>query len=198
MNSIVAAAACLVLALSASAAKAPKSKAKVKLSRTAGKVLEAGPERLTLLDKAGDTVELKITRRTKVALDGKASTFTAASPGTLVLNALYNPASKELTSLVLISAPKNTAMKAAADDQAKAGKITGEVSNTDIFKNTLSLRVAGKFMRDFTVPEGTKIVREVKGKADMPQEFEAIQIGDTIEISSLNGRVLSEIRVRAR
>ena len=181
----------LLIALSAAAAK-PEAK----LSRTAGKIFQVSGQRVTLFDKAGHTEEFKATPRTKVTLDGKPASFSAAAtPGTLVLNALYNPNTKTLAKLELKSAP---AARPDADDPAAPGKISGEVANTDIFKNMLSVRSPGKPGRDFTITDATKIVREVKGNPDAPIQFEAVQVGDPVEIFSRDGRTASEVRVRSR
>jgi|CXWL01.1.fsa_nt_gi hypothetical protein len=96
------------------------------------------------------------------------------------------------------SSPKAAApAKAEEKIAASPGRTTGEIANTDIFKRTLSLRSSGA-MRDFAVPEDAKIAREVKGKPDEPLEFEAVQVGDLIDVISPDGKIASGIRVRAR
>ncbi len=174
-----------LIALTAAAADAP-------LSKTAGKVLKSqskiapsagGPVfregRLTIAGKRGDEV-YKATPRTKVTLDGKPAKFPkAAVAGAIALKALYDPATKELASLDL-----------------KSGPFAGEVANTDILTGALSVRGADKSLREFVVPENAVIRREVDGKpAAIP--FEALQIGDAVEVFFADGRTAVEIRARA-
>ena len=181
---------------------APKAKPKGPLSRTAGKVIASqakiapsadGPVfregRLTLLDKADHTEELKVTPRTKVTLNGKPAKFEKSAPvGTLVLKALYNPDTKELASLDLRSVPKIDA------DDASGGQTKGEVANTDILKNTLSVRIGRQTIRDFAVTDATTIMREAEGKAT-PIGLDAIKVGDAVEVTSVDGKTATEVHV---
>lgn len=195
-------------ALAAAAMAAPKSK--FKLSRAAGKVLQAvvkvapGPSgpvliegRLTLLDKAERTVEFKATSRTRVTLDGKAATFEkSTAPGALVLKALYNTDTKELAALDLKSAP--SAPIADADGSKPADTILGEVANTDIFKGVLSVRSDRQAVRDYAVTDATMIVRKAEDKPAAMIRFEAINVGDAVEVSSRDGKTALEVRVHGR
>ena len=96
------------------------------------------------------------------------------------------------------AAPKAAAIAKTEEKAAPTpGKTTGEISNTDIFKNTVSVRSAGA-MRDFAIDDATKITREVKGKLDEPVEFEAVQVGDAVDVVSPDGKAASNIRIRAR
>lgn len=181
---IVPAAFAALMALTAAAAEAP-------LARTAGKVVKSqskispsagGPVfregRLTIAGKGGEE-DYKTTPRTKVTLDGKPAKFPkAAVAGAIALKALYDPATKELASLDL-----------------KSGPFAGEVANTDILTGALSVRAADKSLRDFVVPENAKIRREVDGKA-APIPFEALQVGDAVEVHSSDGRTAAEIHAR--
>lgn len=193
------------VALAAVAVAAPKLK--LKMSRTAGKVLRtvakvapgpAGPVliegRLTLLDKAERTVEFKATPRTRVTLDGKAATFDqSTAPGALVLKALYNADTKELAVLDLKSAP--SAPISDADDSKPADTILGEVANTDIFKGVLSVRFDRQAVRDYAVTDATTIVRKAEDKPAAMIKFEAINVGEAVEVSSRDGKTALEVRV---
>lgn len=192
----LAAALAVLAALSASAAT----------MRTAGKVLKAqskiapsadGPAfregRVTILDKADHVEEFKATPRTKVSLDGKPAKFQkAAAPGAIVLKALYDPKTKELASLDLKSGPKPD-----ADDPAAADTTRGEVANTDVLKGVLTVRTGRQAIREFTVPETARIVREAEGKPGEAIPFEALQVGDAVEVHSADGKAAVEIHVRA-
>jgi hypothetical protein len=191
-------------ASAASAADAPKPKAE--LARTAGKVLKVqarikpsadGPVfhegRLTLLDKADHTEEFKATPRTKVTLDGKPAKFQkAAAPGALVLKALFDPATKELASLDLKSGPKPD-----ADDPSASDAVRGEIANTDVLKGVLSVRTAAKTVVEFIVPDSAKIRREAGGKLGEAVPLEALQVGDSVEVHSADGKTAAEIHARA-
>lgn len=196
MSRLAAAAFAVLAALSASAAP----------SRTAGKVLKAqsniapsadGPVfregRLTVLDKADHVEEFKATKRTKVTLDGKPAKFQkAAVPGALVLKALYDPKTKELSSLDLKSGPKPD-----ADDPKTAETVRGEIANTDVLKGVLTVRTGRQAISEFTVPETAKIVREAEGKPGTAVPFEALQVGDAVEVFSAEGKTAVEIHARA-
>lgn len=186
----------VLIALSASAAP----------SRTAGKVVKAqskiapssdGPVfregRVTILDKAEHVEEFKATPRTKVTLDGKPAKFPkAAVTGAIVLKALYDPATKELASLDLKSGPRPD-----ADDPKSAEPVRGEVANTDVLKGALTLRVGRQAIREFAVPETAKILREAEGKPAAAIPFEALQVGDAVEVFSADGKTALEIHARA-
>lgn len=174
-------------------------------ARTAGKVLQArsklapssdGPVfregRVTLLDKAARQQEYKATPRTKVTLDGKPAKFQkAAVPGALALAAVYDPATLELASLDLKSGPRPAA------EEPVAGAVHGEVANTDIFKNVLTVRSADKVVREFLVPETAKIRKEADGKLGAPIGLEGLQVGDAVEVYSTDGKTAVEIHARA-
>lgn len=180
-----AAALAALLALTTAAAEAPLAKTSGKVLKSQSKIAPSsgGPVfregRLTIAGKAGDE-EYKATPRTKVTLDGKPAKFAkAAVAGATALKALYDPATKELASLDL-----------------KSGPFAGEVANTDILTGALSVRAADKSLREFVVPENAKIRREDDGKAaEIP--FEALQVGDAVEVYSADGRTAVEIRARA-
>lgn len=204
MIRLYAAAFTALIPLSAFAAAAPKAKAPP--SRTAGKIIQSqsklapsadGPVfregRVTIFDKADHTEEFKATPRTKVTLDGKPAKFPkAAVIGALVLKALYDPATKELASLDLKSGPKPD-----TDDPKVAVTVHGEVANTDVIKGVLSVRSAGKSMRDFSVTDATKILREAEGKPAATISFETLQVGEALEVHSADGKTALEIHVRA-
>jgi hypothetical protein len=175
--------------------------------RTAGKILKAqarispsadGPVfregRVTILDKADHVEEFKATKRTKVTLDGKPAKFQkAAVAGALVLKALYDPSTKELSSLDLKSGPKPD-----ADDPVAAGTtVRGEIAHTDVIKGIVSVRSADKSVREFVVPEAAKITREVEGKPGAEIPLEALQVGDSVEVFPADARTAREIHVRA-
>lgn len=181
---IVPAAIAALMALTAAAAEAPLARAAGKVVRSQSKISPSagGPVfregRLTLAGKSGEE-EYKATPRTKVTLDGKPAKFPkAAVAGAVALKALYDPATKELASLDL-----------------KSGPFAGEVANTDILTGALSVRAADKSLRDFVVPENAKIRREEDGKA-AAIPFEALQVGDAVEVFSADGRTAVEIRAR--
>jgi hypothetical protein len=192
----LAAAACVLLTLSAAAADAPK----VKPTRLAGIVVKSsskispgadGPVfregRLTMADKADRSEELKANPKTKVTLDGKPSTFKAATPGTLILRALYDPNTKILSVLDL----KSVAREAPPGD-LPGGTVTGEVANTDVLKGTVSVRLGPQSNREYAVTEQTTVVG-ADGKA---LQFEGVKIGDAVEVESKDGKSASVVRVR--
>ena len=190
-------AACVLLTLSSAAAEA---KPKAQPTRLAGKVVKSsskiapgadGPVfregRLTMTDKADRVEELKATPRTKVTLDGKPAQFKAATPGTIVLRALYDPNTKELAALDLKSVPRQEPPAAEAP-----GLTTGEVANTDVFKNTLSVRSGPQEVREFTLNDQTAI----EGKDGKPLALEMIKIGDAVEVDSRDGKTAAAVHVR--
>ncbi len=196
MNRRRLAAACVFLTLSSAAAE---TKPKARQSRLTGTVLKAsskiapgadGPVfregRLTMTDKADRTEELKATPRTKITLDGLPAKFKTATPGTIVVRALYDPDTKELSKLDLKSAPRLEAPAAAAP-----GVVTGEVANTDLLKGTLSVRTGPKNSREFAVTERTAII----GKNGQSLAFESIKIGDAVEVNSNDGNTAADVRV---
>ena len=205
MNQLTAVSLAVLLAASASAADAPKN-AKAPLSRTAGKIIQAksklapsadGPKfregRVTIFDKAEHTEEFKVTPKTAVTLDGKPAKFqNSSSVGTLVLKALYDPNTKELASLDLKSVPKTD-----NDDTKFGGTVKGEVANTDIVKGVISVRTAAKAVREYSVTDVTKIRREAEGTPGADITFDAVQVGESAEIHSSDGKTASEIHVRA-
>ena len=190
------------VALSASAAEPLKPAP----YRTAGKVVKAqskiapsadGPVfregRVTVFDKAHHTEEFKATPRTKVTLDGKPAKFQkAAVPGAIVLKGLYDPNTKELSVLDLKSGPKPD-----ADDPKDSGAVRGEVANTDVLRGVVSVRGHDKSVREFIVPDAARILREADGKPAAEIPLEALQIGDSVEVFSPDGRTVSEIHARA-
>ncbi|MBI2387503.1 MAG: hypothetical protein HYV14_16055 [Elusimicrobia bacterium] len=194
----------LAVLIATSASAAPELKPAP--ARTAGKVLKSqskispsadGPVfregRLTLLDKAGRTEDLKVSPRTKVTLDGKPAKFQkAAVAGALVLKGLYDPNTKELSALDLKSGPKPE-----ADAPGGAEAARGEVANTDVLKGVLTVRTGRQAIREFTVPETAKIVREAEGKPGEAIPFEALQVGDAVEVLSADGKAADEIHARA-
>lgn len=190
------AAACVFLALASAAADAPK----VRPTRLAGIVVKSssklapgadGPVfregRLTMADKADRSEELKANPKTKVTLDGKPAKFSAATPGTLILRALYDPNTKILTVLDLKSVPREPSP--AADP---AGVVTGEVANTDVLKGTVSVRLGPQSNREYVVNEQTTVV----GQDGKSITFEAIKIGDAVEVDSKDGKTAAVVRVR--
>ena len=205
MNQLTAVSLAVLLSLSASAADAPKN-AKIALARTAGKIIQAqsklapsadGPKfregRVTIFDKAEHTEEFKVTPQTKVTLDGKPGKFqNSSSVGTLVLKALYDPNTKELASLDLKSVPKTD-----NDDAKFGGTVKGEVANTDIVKGVISVRTAAKAVREYAVTDNTKVRREAEGTPGAEITLDAVQVGESAEIHSSDGKTASEIHVRA-
>lgn len=196
MSRLLAAAAGTLLALSSAAADAkPKSLP----TRAAGKVVKSSykiapsPEgpvfregRLTMADKAGREENLKAGPRTKVTLDGKPSKFSAAAPGTIVLRALYDPNTKELSALDLKSVPRPE-----APVEEAPGAVTGEVANTDVLKGALSIRTGPQSVREYEVTDQTLII----GKNGAALAFEALKIGDAVEVNSRDGKSAAEVRV---
>ena len=196
MNRLAGAAACVFLTLSSAAADAPK----VKPTRLAGIVVKSsskiapgadGPVfregRLTMADKADRTEELKANPKTKVTLDGKPATFKAATAGTLIIRALYDPNTKLLTNLDLKSVPREPSPAA-----EQPGTVMGEVANTDVLKGTVSVRLGPQSNREYAVSEQTTVVGP-DGKA---LTFEAVKIGDAVEVESKDGKSASVVRVR--
>lgn len=173
-----------LLALTAVAADAPLAKTSGKVLKSESKIApsSAGPVfregRLTIAGKRGEE-HYKATPRTIVTLDGKPARFPkAAVAGAIALKALYNPATRELTSLDLGSGP-----------------VLGEVAGTDVFTGVLSVRSVDKSLREFVVPENAKIRREADGKA-AAIPFEALQVGDAVEVISADGKTAVEILAR--
>lgn len=192
----LAAALAVLAALSASAAPLRTAgrilKAQAKISPSSdGPVFREG--RVTILDKAEHVEEFKATPRTKVTLDGKPSKFQkAAAPGVIVLKALYDPKTKELAALDLKSGPKPD-----ADDPRTAEAVRGEVANTDVLKGILTVRTGRQTISEFVVPETAKIRREAEGKPGEAIPFEALQVGDAVEVYSADGKTAVEIHARA-
>ena len=202
----------VLLAASASAAGAPKG-AKHEVYRTAGKILQAqsklspsadGPKfregRVTIFDKAEHSEEFKVTPKTKVTLDGKPAKFqNSSSVGTLVIRALYDPNTKELSSIDLKAAPKTggDASKTDGDDSKFGGSLAGEIANTDIVKGVVSVRTAAKTVREYSVTDVTKIRRELEGTPGEDIALESVKIGESVEVHSMDGKTASELHVRA-
>lgn len=195
--------AALCAALSAFAAPAPRGKTKPAL--TSGTVVQAmvkvapspdGPMfregRLKMSDSTGREAEYKVTPKTTVTLDGKAAKFSkSAAPGVIVLKALYDPATKELSALEL----KNPPSKPRAANTAEA--VTGEIAGTDILRNAISVRSGPRSIHDFSVPEGITIRREAAGKLGEAVGLDALQVGDVVEVYSTDGKTAIEIHARA-
>jgi len=198
---VIAEALALLLPFAALAADAPKkeparmagtiTKADARLSPSSdGPVFKHG--RVTIVDKAEKTEELKAVPRTKVTLDGKPAKFQkAAAAGMIVLKALYDPATKELASLDLKSPPS----RPKAENEAEA--VRGEIAGTDIVRNVLTLRVDRQKVMDFIVADGTTIKREIPGKLPEPVALESLQVGDAVELYTADGRTALTILARA-
>ncbi len=137
--------------------------------------------RLTMTDKAGRVEELKANPRTKVTLNGKPAQFKAAIPGTIVLRAQYDPATKMLLALDLKSGPKDAA----------PGRVTGELAGTDVLKGTLSVRTGPNSTRDYAVTEATAI----EGRDAKPLALESLKPGDAVEVDSRDGKAAASVRV---
>lgn len=186
MSRLLGAAACALLALS-SAAAAPKTLAG-KVAKSSSRIAPGADGRaafrdgrVTITDKAGNAEELKADPRTKVTLDGKPAQFKAAVPGTIVLRARFDPATKVLASLDLKSGPRDEA----------PGRETGELAGTDVLKGTLSVRIGPNSTRDYTVTETTTF----EGRDGKPLPFEALKPGDAVEVNSRDGKSAAEVRV---
>lgn len=190
------AAACLLVALGASAATPPAKpvgtvvKSASKISPGAdGPVFREG--RVTvLLAKTEVEEEYKATAKTKVTLDGKPAKFKAALPGTVVLRVALDPKTKTLSRLDLKSAPRPVV--AAEPVPAEPGRATGEVADTDVIKGRLSIRLGPNSVRDYSVSERTRIA----GQSGSPLGFDAIKVGDSVDVNSEDGRSAAEILVR--
>lgn len=197
MRTLLAGAAALLLALPSAAADA---KPKALPTRLAGKVVKASMKiapgadgrpvfregRLTMTDKADRVEELKATPRTKVTLDGKPAAFKAATAGTVILRAVYDPNTKELSELDLKSGPRPEALIG-----EPAGVVAGEVANTDVLKATLSVRTGPQNVREFAVTEQTRIT----GKNGALLGLETVKIGDAVEVDSKDGKTAADVRV---
>ncbi|MEK7388352.1 MAG: hypothetical protein AAB036_01495 [Elusimicrobiota bacterium] len=77
------------------------------------------------------------------------------------------------------------------------GRVAGEVANTDVIGNTISVRCADKTTREYRVSETTRVVRQIKGKPETVP-FEDIAVGEPVELFSTDGKTAREIRARAR
>lgn len=199
-----------LLAVPSFAAGAPKKPAKAApaLTRVAGKVVGSSAKtaagkkgrvfvegRLTILDDAGHTEEYLVDAKTKVTCDGKKASFQAAAvPGACdrVARLMYD-AHKRAHVLEL-----KTAVKADADD-AQGGRpnVSGEVAVTDVLGGRISVRLGGGTTLDFKVGDATKITREAEGKPGDAMLFEAIKVGDRVEVRSRDWKTADEIHVRA-
>lgn len=196
-----------ILTLAVLAAAVLAHAAKPALMRVAGKVAKSsvkmtsgkkGPVftegRLTIIDEAGHTEEYRVDARTKVTCDGKRAAFAqSAVPGACdrVTRLLYD-AGKRVHLLEL-----KTALKADADDARGRPAVTGEVASTDVLAGKLSVRMGGGNMLDFTVGDATKIAREAKDKPAESIPFEAVKVGDRVEVHSKDWKTADEIHVRA-
>ena len=186
------AAACLLLTLGAAAATAPAKnfgtvvKSSSKISPGAdGPVFREG--RVTIsLEKSGEEQEFKVTSKTKVTLDGKPAKFKSALPGTVVLRASLDPKTKALAALDLKSAPRTDA------PAPEPGAVSGEIANTDVIKGVLSVRIGPGNTRDYAVTNRTRIA----GSSGAPLEFDALKVGDGVDVRSGDGLSADEVLVR--
>jgi hypothetical protein len=189
------AAACLLLTLGAAAA-APPAKTFGRIVKSSSKISPGadGPVfregRLTVArEKTGEEEEFKATAKTKVTLDGKPAKFKAALPGIVILRASFD-SKKVLTALDLKSAPRLD--PAPSEPVLATGRVSGEVANTDALKGILSVRVGPGDTRDFTVSERSRIA----GSSGAPLAFDAIKVGDGVEVQTPDGKSADEILVR--
>ncbi len=139
--------------------------------------------RLVMTDKKGEQLELKITLKTAVTLDGKAAKFhKAAAPGVAVFRVQYDD--KNVASVLAL---KSAAGSPKAANVAQSYR--GEIANTDILKNMITVRTGRQNVRDFVVAEGTTIKRApAPDKNPEPVGLEALQVGDGIELYSADGK----------
>lgn len=153
-----------------------------------GPVLREG--KLTITLKDGTALELKVTPKSKVTLDGKPAKYQkAAAPGAVVLRALYEPATKVLTSIDLKSGPRPK-----REDDA-AGPVTGEIAATDIVANTVSVRTASATVT-FSVPESAALKREGAGGVYETVGLDALRVGDTVSVESADGKTATSVSAR--
>jgi hypothetical protein len=189
---------CLSLVLGASAGTTPAAKAVGTVVKATSKVspgsdgpvLREGTVTIAFAP-SGDERTLKATAKTKVTLDGKPAKFKALLPGTIVLRIQLEGA-KTLNSIDLKSAPKAAGNEAGG----ASGPVSGEVANTDVLKNTISVRIGRALIRDYAVADGTRIARMNEDKSTSLIGLEAIQVGDAVDVQSTDGTTAAEILVR--
>lgn len=153
----------------------------------AGPVLREG--KLTMTTKAGEQLELKITPKTKVTVDGKPAKYEkSAAPGTGVARALFDPKTKVATVLDLKAAPRKA--------QGGAEVVRGEVAATDILKNTVSVRVGKDQIRDFDVPETARVRRAAGDAEASAATLDAVRVGDAVEVETSEGKTAVSVSAR--
>ena len=78
-----------------------------------------------------------------------------------------------------------------------SGAVAGEIAHTDVLKGVVSVRAADKSVREFIVPDAARISRQADERPASDVPLEALQVGDTVEVISTDGRTAAEIRARA-
>jgi hypothetical protein len=184
----------LLAALSGSTwAAAPAPKAKPVALRASGRVLKISTGRLTLADDAGHLEEFAFDVKTKATCDGhKFPLMKVATPGVCdrASKLLYDP-TKRISVLELKSA-----VKADVDDAKGRPNASGEVAATDVLAGQLSVRLGGGAMLNFKIVPATKIFFEAEGAAPAEKPFEAVKIGDRVEVRSKDWKTADDIHFR--
>lgn len=165
------------------------------VSSTSGKIVKSSPKtgRLTIVDAAGHEEEFAVDARTRTTCDGKKATFAkAAAPGACetVTKLTYDPSTKRVAVLTLAT-PKKDA------DDAKPGRAnaSGEVATTDVLAGKIFVRMGGGATLEFKVVEATKILVEKDGAAPAAIPFEAVKVGDRVEVLSKDWKTADELHL---
>ena len=160
-----------------------------------------GAGSLVIVYKDGHTAGYSVIGTTRLTRDGKKVAFDPAMIGDLVARAEFDPNTKTLAVLDLMSpeaaaSAKKEARPAAKGKPAVPAVVMGEVAFTDALRGTLSVRAGNGRMREFAVAETTVVLRQTADGRPRAAGFETVSVGDSVEIRSRDGKNADQIRVR--
>jgi hypothetical protein len=161
----------------------------------------SGAGSMVIVDKDGNTADYSVIGTTRLTRDGKKIAFDTALIGDLVVRAEFDPNTKTLNVLDLLSpgaaAPaKKEAHPAATGKSSAPATVKGEVAFADTLKGTLSVRTGKGRTREFAVVETTAVLRETADGPAREIGFETVSIGDAVEVRSRDGKTADQIRIR--
>jgi hypothetical protein len=167
------------------------------VSRTAGIItaIQLSDGHITVYDNAGHTEHFATSKTTKITRNGKPATLKSLVVGDRAARLMYDPTTKVVVSLIALSAVKRNVVK--ADEFSEKGRaiVTGEIANTDIIQNKISVRLGGGSTVDFKVSDATKIILETPGADTASIGFEKLTVGQRVEILSKDWKTADEIHV---